>query len=693
MPKFKDTTQIQRADLNTGAAAGFETFASTLRSFSSTATQYAAPKILSQQQMAGGQAFEKGETPEFKAEGFIGGKTAAAFNKGLRSAYVASIDNDNRETLARFENENPDDLASFNKLSGEYAGSTLQHIDPVSRPIIEASINNMISSGRTRVQGREIARINGEAEDQRSLELKGASDAANLESFNGQPENAAVSLLVALGAIEAKVEAGDITPAEGQLLRRDTERKTAEEFMRGNLMREADSDSIEGAFSRLDEMSKKPEKGFTTQEWDTFIGSVQADLIQKQSRAMHAKADLTIDQTRDISNLKIRAATGTGSAGQIIQETEEKFNAGMISGGERTSIITATMNGQRRSQKKAMDFDAAAKKWGGDASQVLDNKVVDEFYSVKVAPAFEGMPPEMVEAEKANYVDRFKRVPAALKAEIANGLQSNDVDLIAQSAGLMDRLDEVPGLVDRSFSAADQAFASQVVSLSQNMEPQEAVKLARQITDPANSARVEAAESRIKAELKSDPEMYRGTVDDHFDPFFGSTKVDEVSGWTLAREYKSQYESFVKAGMSEGSAKEKALNIIGRNWSVSEVTGKVMKYAPDQYYQVNGSVDYIKPQLIADIKENFVGAEFSDAVLIGGKHTSRTAATGQPEYSIMLVTDEGLIPLQAGSWKPDMQKEIDRVTTENKAMIDSVESGQFDTTNMVTDSMGAGPII
>jgi hypothetical protein len=187
--------------------------------------------------------------------------------------------------------------------------------------------------------------------------------------------------------------------------------------------------------------------------------------------------------------------------------------------------------------------------------------------------------------------------------------------------------------------------------------------------------------------------MYRGTVDDHFDPFFGSTKVDEVSGWTLAREYKSQYESFVKAGMSEGSAKEKALNIIGRNWSVSEVTGKVMKYAPDQYYQVNGSVDYIKPQLIADIKENFVGAEFSDAVLIGGKHTSRTAATGQPEYSIMLVTDEGLIPLQAGSWKPDMQKEIDRVTTENKAMIDSVESGQFDTTNMVTDSMGAGPII
>jgi hypothetical protein len=40
-----------------------------------------------------------------------------------------------------------------------------------------------------------------------------------------------------------------------------------------------------------------------------------------------------------------------------------------------------------------------------------------------------------------------------------------------------------------------------------------------------------------------------------------------------------------------------------------------------------------------------------------------------------------------------MQKEIDRVTTENKAMIDSVESGQFDTTNMVTDSMGAGPII
>jgi len=217
----------------------------------------------------------------------------------------------------------------------------------------------------------------------------------------------------------------------------------------------------------------------------------------------------------------------------------------------------------------------------------------------------------------------------------------------------------------------------------QNMEPEEAIRLARQNTDPNDQARINSRVAKIKDEGFADD--YQDIVNnaDLFDPIFGLPRTNSVTEGQIAQEYKVLFEEHFKAGMSESAAKDKALQLIDRNWGVTNATPKeqAIKYPPEDFYQVNGSVEYIQKDLAKSINTQFIGIpKYSndDIMLVSDQRTAREASTGKPTYTVIIKTEAGLMPLIGFRYVPDVNAQIQAVKDQNQ------QTGEDDRASLVT---------
>jgi len=679
MARFQEVTNIRQSNLSTGAAQGMQSLANRLDNFASQQAQVASQKIAqdaAQAQVTGQAQFDPNQPLEAQQQDVpvLFGQEQQAFNKGLRAAYVAGIDRDNREEVSRIAQENPDNLLVFNDAIEAYRKSVLDGVDQSARSVVAESLNNQITSARIQVQGNTIKREKQEIADTLQSNATSAMESSERLARNGDTRGAALELQNAFATVDEMA----ITDDQKATIKRDMERGVTEESLLGNLesafdeaftIEDGGQSAFDAAFEEIESLSKEVPKGWAVKEWNNFIGQAQAAIGEKLTVATKARAEEKISISRNISNLKIAAKTGAGDAASIVKKTEEFFDSGQISEAERTSILTSLVSGQKNQRDVAFDDSQVAAKIGGDDGIILDKSQIDGYYKRHIAPQLEGMEPLQVQAQTAQIVDRLKQVPTQLKNSIVNGLRSDNPELIIASADSIDRIDSIRGVVDRDFSPNDRAFGRLVSELSTNLEPAEAVALAREQTDPNNKARVEARQSQLKELVKDDPDVYMDAIDSEFDPMFGASLLDRANTPAMIKEYKAQFDAHYTAGMDEANAQEKALQIVGRNWGKSEVTGRsrAMKYRPEDYYSVSGSSEYIGDQLLKDIKTGFLMPfEFNkeDLILSGSNdHTARTASTGQPEYLVGIdMGDKGVFYLPGFTWKPDMQAQIDIAT-------------------------------
>lgn len=120
-----------------------------------------------------------------------------------------------------------------------------------------------------------------------------------------------------------------------------------------------------------------------------------------------------------------------------------------------------------------------------------------------------------------------------------------------------------------------------------------------------------------------------------------------------------------------------AENTVKRNWSV--FNGYAMKYSPENYYAVAGSSDYITEQLFNDITKENIFAEpvkRDEIMLLSTERTARTASGGLPEYRVVIVKDGSITPLQGYYWKPDTEKERERIRRANERKLKEAEEKQ-----------------
>jgi len=284
----------------------------------------------------------------------------------------------------------------------------------------------------------------------------------------------------------------------------------------------------------------------------------------------------------------------------------------------------------------------------------------------------------------ANFVASMGKVPAQLKRSIVNDIYSRDVDRIRYATETADRVEQLPG-IELGLKPKDQAYASIVNNLRGVMEPAEAIERAEMLTDPRNTALVEQREIELKEMQKGAfSETYYETVEDEFDD------ANPQALGNMARDYQATFETLYKAGMEEEEARDKAIANIEKNYTLSNATGEMMKYAPEQYYSVDGSADYIKRQLNTYVSKNFIFGEGENRpILVSDDETARGAARGTPDYLLMVVDDTGLLnPVAAVDqkdgkkkfirWSPDINKQIKNVREKNKKILMDVRGDKSD---------------
>ena len=215
-------------------------------------------------------------------------------------------------------------------------------------------------------------------------------------------------------------------------------------------------------------------------------------------------------------------------------------------------------------------------------------------------PAQEGATPEQRMLTDAIFIQKTRMIPSTVKNQTNSYLLSGDPALIMQAAQLIDRVDETPGMFDQITNVQTKAFASNMVRLMEVMDPKEALRLSQQLTDPADQNRVTARRDQIKTEKYNDKyvDWTRDIVGE----------ADPTSFQNAVSQYQTIFESYYLAGSDEDAARAQAEKMIQSNYTQS-IFGDMM-YAPEQYYAVNGSVEYMRDQLDEEIRAEAPNLQF-----------------------------------------------------------------------------------
>lgn len=674
--RFEETVTIQPQNLSTGFVQGQNTLLNRLQTFKQS-TEQLIGAVETRRGAAEAQQVtlekEGGITKAPKkrelgiAETILtGGVSTRQYNKSLQTAYLASLANDVKVGVSAIEDENNNNIAQFNDKVSGFASGTLQKVDPAARQQTQIFLDNQISNSRRRVHRNTIKKNKAIAKSESLEAIKTFADDASLLSREGDQIASAEAITQSFSIIDGMLEAGDILPDRASDMKREIEREASEQGFRLKFDGLAEAEGIEKAFEELERISNKPAKGWTPDEWDSFVTSEQADLRQKAVRQRQLKVKGDLETSRQVSNLKIKANTGVDlkgnpvDASEIIGETERLFNAGSISANERSSIITSQIKKMQDDAKDTLSKQKVAARVGGANEIALTQSDVDLTWGEDISPAIDQLPVDLQNAAITQFIDSTKLIPSQVTAQVNNNLNSEDVDLVSRSADLMDRLDGIRGIPDNNFSPSDRAYAETVVGLQKNMDPQEAIKLARQNTNPNDSGRIDTRKGLIKSE-KLELE-YPDIIDNAFDPLFGAAVVDDISRGQLTQEYKVLFEQHFIAGMSQDSAQKKALQLIERNWSEDQATNRMLKYPTQDFYAVNGSVEYIRKDLFTSVADATIGLpEFKteDILLISDGTTARQASQGRPSYLVAInAGDQGIIPLMGFRYIPDMQAQV-----------------------------------
>lgn len=701
---FRPTGVDQTAGANLRALAGLS------QQVGEVVFQQAAKQRVKEGKLAGAQAVERDEegkiiSPEFQEDFTLFGQ---AFNQSSILAHQQQIGMDNKEDLDRIQNEFKFDPDGFkNAVAGRRKGMLTGMPEELS-VIVGSDFDSSVSSRLGQINSDMFRR---ETDQNRAMfqdGLESSTDDLLNATRRGDLDRQKDILLEKNASIDAAVESGLLTATEAvrikenvveRITQQDTLRQVDEIVFNEDLTLEQQARK---GVDFIDNLRKSKLEDLSPEAKDSLINVVSGKIAGLQNQLAKAQSGKNIEDERRISNLKVAAHNDFASPDKLIESIETEFNGGFITGNERTSLLNDVFGGQGRAIKKSQDFSLVAKKLTGNFPEiVLNQDTVNDYYDQVLSPTLSD-DPQMRIAQQAQYATVLKAVPLRIKKEIKNNLLSGDAGLIVETVNLIDRLDEVEGLPELAISANQRSFALWVRDLSENMEPEQAVNAARELTDPRDKARIDGR----KAELKE--KSFGGSIDsnypdwaeDVFSGFFGGSNLtDDVNSQKVTEEYKTLFEAAYLAGSDIDQAKDQAEKRLKANWKESQFG--FMKHPPESFYSVSGENTYIKKQLITDIKKNTLGLEFEneDVFLLSDDITDRQAQGGNPSYRMIVRDKNGqLQPVimtdPAGKptnrWMPDKQKEINRQLKDREAEFKRARKGPHQVSQDFLKSIGIG---
>jgi len=396
------------------------------------------------------------------------------------------------------------------------------------------------------------------------------------------------------------------------------------------------------------------EKRALESQIDGKVNDLRVQLAKEQSTRTSAQA-------LEVSELEIDAKNGRRPGDEIIRDTNRLFRDGVINGDERTSIINNVYSQQEKNLDKNNRIMDVSSRIKGDDTVVVTQQGIDDYYNDVLEPALADATPDQRAMSQAMYIQSTRMVPKKVQAQVNSYLISGNPELVTQAAMLIDRVDEIPGMFDALTTPTNKAMAQNMVRLMEYMEPPEAYRVSAQLVDPRDQARIEARKSQLKDKeyaQKKYPEWTKNIVGD----------VDPISMPQAVRQYQTLFESYYLSGMDEDAAKDQAEKFLSANYSDS--TFGPMMYAPEQYYAIEGDVEYIRDEIYGIVSQasDIYGEVDPDSIrLLVDDRTARTASAGKPEYRVMFVDESGVIQTINQYFVPDVESAKQAKMAENEA--------------------------
>ena len=615
---------------------------------------------------SGMEAAEEGQAPEVK-EGFLSQISIydQAYNKAALNAYSSGVRVDGKKKLFELEEKyatDPDPVAFQNDFNGYMKGVTQGLPEDIA-----ADLRLRLTEDAMRVQGRLA-----DAQRERQFDLATANLNEELTVLADEQARAArAGDDTRVQELQVQMENIGIENAElldpAALAKFEAEQRDRL-IIQGNLgqLDRAILDNPDLTLEERIENGKQILRTLIANPLEELSPEIQSKLESKMAtRLNELETQLVQKDTEfgiELSDYKVQVASGNLDPVDVDQQTAEWFRADKISEPEMTSIRKSARTAVAKKAETTAVNVKITKQFTDqrDPYYVPDQSDINKYYDEVYVPAQEGATPEQRMLTDAIFIQKTRMIPSTVKNQTNSYLLSGDPALIMQAAQLIDRVDETPGMFDQLTNVQTKAFASNMVRLMEVMDPKEALRLSQQLTDPADQNRVTARRDQIKTEKFN--EKYVDWTRD----IVGET--NPTSFQNAVSQYQTIFESYYLAGSDEDSARAQAEKMIQSNYTQS--TFGDMMYAPEQYYAVNGSVEYMRDQLDAEIRTEAPNLQFDkdNIYLLTDDSTARSVAAGSPMYRVLILDDDGVFQQRSGYFVPDVAAQEANLRAETEAL-------------------------
>ena len=303
---------------------------------------------------AGQAAAEKGEIIETQ-KGFLSQISIfdQAYNNALTKAYVAGVDTDARENINRLLTDNPDDIEAFDEAVNAYRTGVTQNISEEFRPLIDQSMDQMISSARSQVHQAQTAKNLKNADDTLIRSTDIAINSALKAARIGDEESAMIGRMNSFSTIDARVEAGTITKAAGETLKQNIIVATEGEKARGGLQAIIKNRGAYAAVEFINAVSETPVSDFTLEQQEELVNVLRADLNEyialTNIQEAQAEEALKARQGENFTSLYVGLINGETDVGDITRTA--------MAGNLTQSQLTTLTNVMNTRGQGINDFD------------------------------------------------------------------------------------------------------------------------------------------------------------------------------------------------------------------------------------------------------------------------------------------------------------------------------------------------
>lgn len=254
------------------------------------------------------------------------------YNDVLKKAYLAGAETQVREKINTLAVSFADDYQSFNASATALRNGVLEGMPEEYRPAMQLQMDSLIGAQRSRVLAAEKTRRLTEADEQLILSSNDAVDNAITSLQNNDTLQAVQSIEQANQYIDDRVTANAITPAAGEVLKRENTFKLRVGTARATLTNILDSGQP-GAFTTginyVGSLQTAPEFADLTQvERDALIKTVRSDLSSRLTldNQEQARLDELREKSQDQTYFATAAAIidGTADASTVLQLAQNR---------------------------------------------------------------------------------------------------------------------------------------------------------------------------------------------------------------------------------------------------------------------------------------------------------------------------------------------------------------------------------